>query len=233
MTEYLRAFVVPVEGVSDPLAAMGQPLRFVASTEGVKRDGLELRMEDWELANYQRNPVVTWAHDLFGHRLPIGRANPVLDMGERQLLAEITFDPGDEFAVNVERKYRTGYLHTVSVQWNPVMVGGKRKNELLEIAAVPVPGDPDAVIQRQLRAWREIGLLQDETVGSGLLESSLIDEIRAVKAAVSGIEFQFDAVTHRLRAFMEGFPEVWGDPNRERTTEVVTTNLKKILEALR
>lgn len=226
MSEYLRAFVVPVEGVSDPLAEMGKPLRFVASTEGVKRDGLELRMEDWELANYQRNPVVTWAHDLFGHRLPIGRANPVLDMGERQLLADITFDPGDEFAVNVERKYRTGYLHTVSVQWNPVMIGGKRKNELLEIAAVPVPGDPDAVIQRQLRAWREIGLLSDdagvleETGGPGLVEVHA--ELLAVKATVTGLDVSFEAFRQRLWQFIVG-----SDKSAAEDT------LKKILEVLR
>lgn len=227
MTEYLRAFMV--EG---QVSEMGSPIRFVASTEGVKRDGLDLKAEDWFLGNFERNPVVTWAHDILGKRLPIGRAGAFVE-GAR-LMADVTFDPGDEFAVQVERKYRSGFLHTVSVQWNPLMVGTRRVNDLMEIAAVPVPGDPDAVIQRQLRAWREIGLTDDGTVGSGLVE-----EIRAVKAAVTGLDVQFEAFRQRLWqeiASSDGFDtpmEVHRLLNQRSRNDVVVQNLEKILEVLR
>lgn len=223
--EFLRAFMVQVEtGTSDPLAEMGKPLRFIASTEGVKRDGLDLRVEDWDLGNYQRNPVVTWAHDIVGHRLPIGRANAAVDLGARQLMADITFDQGDPFAVDVERKYRTGFLHSVSVNWNPVVRGGQKRNELLEIAAVPVPGDPDAVVQR-LREWGEAGLLDEfvkTTVGSGLLE-----EIRAVKAAVLALEVQHETLGSLLRGFVSSSTK---DTKSTKEEEIV---LNKILEVLK
>jgi len=51
----------------------GGPIRFVASTEGVKRDGKDLSADDWLLDDYRANPVVLWAHDYVGRTLPIGK----------------------------------------------------------------------------------------------------------------------------------------------------------------
>jgi hypothetical protein len=101
--------------------------------------------------------VVLWGHDYTGQRLPIGRAE--VEITGRQIRASITFDQEDEFARSVESKYRRGFLHTVSVGWNPLKTRGRdvAEWELLDISAVPVPGDADALIQRQLRALRAIG----------------------------------------------------------------------------
>jgi len=156
MTAFLRALIAG-QPVGDP----GQAIRFTASTDGVKRDGMALRHDRWLLENYQRNPVVLWAHDYSGRTLPIGRADVVVDGGQRALVTDITFDQADEFARQVEAKYRGGYLHAVSVGWNNVKRGGDTWHELLDISAVPVPGDPDALIARQVRALQE--LLTDDT----------------------------------------------------------------------
>lgn len=139
------------------------PLEFVAATPGTKRDGLDLAELPWRLDNYVRNPIVTWAHDLRGDRLPIGRAEVTIDKGGdgEVMRASIIFDEADEFAASVARKYRAGFLHAVSVTWDDVddkglskrAGGGKAAyHELLEIAAVPVPGDQDALIERQRAA---------------------------------------------------------------------------------
>jgi len=135
---------------------MGTPIRYTIATEGIKRDGLNLKVAGARVDNYLRNPIVTWVHDFMGQRLPIGRA--ALIIGADSIDAEITFDQEDEFARQVESKYRRGYLNAVSVSWNPLQMNGRDVDEweFLELAAVPVPGDPDALIKRQYEALGEL-----------------------------------------------------------------------------
>lgn len=151
--QYMRALVESREG---------DPLRFVASTEGVKRDGKALRSDRWLLDNYRANPVVLWSHDYLGRTLPIGRADVQVE-GDR-LVADVVFDRDDEFARQVERKYRDGFLNAVSVGWEDVRRGGDLWHELLDISAVPVPADPDALIERQRRGLAEIASLFDRVL---------------------------------------------------------------------
>jgi len=143
----------------------GSPIRFTVATEGIKRDGLNLVISGAQLDNYRRNPIVTWAHDLMGRNLPIGRADVIVN-GNR-LDADIIFDQEDEFARLIESKYRRGYLNAVSVNWDILASDGRdiTEWELLEIAAVPVPGDPDALMQRQYETLKEI--FEPEANGEG------------------------------------------------------------------
>lgn len=152
------------------------PITFIASTSGIKRDGMDLDPNRWYLENYRRNPVVLWSHAYGGQNLPIGRAS--VEIKESNLLAQVTFDKGDSFAKEVERKYREGYLNAVSVGWLDIAhckKCGKSldrfsisnlesyrkkcphcnaeltkssveiKYDLLDISAVSVPADPDAL----------------------------------------------------------------------------------------
>ena len=151
---FLRAFVSRAEDGDN--GQPGDPIRFTASTAGIKRDGLDLDMQDWLLDNYRKNPVFLWAHDYWGKYLPLGRVKAEVE-GDR-LMAEVVFDQNDDFARAVERKYRDGFLHTVSVGWNFVEVDKKRKMELLDISGVPVPGDPDALMERQYEALKRMAL---------------------------------------------------------------------------
>jgi len=154
-TIYMRAYrEEPAEGQEAP--AEGAPLRFIAATENMARDGLTIRADAWQLDNFRKNPVVLWAHDYTSP--PIGRADVVQEEG--QLVASVTFDQGDEFAKSIERKYREGFLHSVSVGWETQQNEGTTitRAELLDVSAVPVPGDPDALIQRQWDSVRQSGL---------------------------------------------------------------------------
>lgn len=159
MNEFLRAYC---DREAAAKGEEGSAIRFTVATEGVKRDGLNLVISGARLDNYRKNPIVTWAHDLFGRNLPIGRAEIIVD--GNQMDADITFDQEDEFARQIESKYRRGYLHAVSINWNSLRINGRDVTdwELLEIAAVPVPGDPDALMQRQYQALKELLEPEDE-----------------------------------------------------------------------
>ncbi len=114
------------------------PIRFVASTEGAKRDGLDLKAEGWAVTNYMMNPIVSWAHDY--NRPPIGRAT--VSFQGRDLLADVQFDDGDPFAVDVERKVRAGFINAVSVGWQDQADG---QRDLVDVAVCAVPVDPQAL----------------------------------------------------------------------------------------
>lgn len=159
MPEYLRAYCDrATDGDGD-----GGPIRFVASTEGVARDGMIINADAWDLGNYTRNNVVLWSHDYFGTRPPIGRAD--VSVEKRQLIADVTFDNGDAFAADIERKVRSGFLNAVSVGWDTLEMAPPQgadqparitKADLLDISVVPVPADPNALKERQKRGLTSV-----------------------------------------------------------------------------
>lgn len=126
------------------------PIRFVAGTEGLKIDGRDFAMDGADLSRYQTNPVVLWGHNQ--NMPPIGRAVSTEVDGTR-LIIDVEFDQGDEFARTVERKYRDGFLNAVSMlplpkgytRGAPLGRGRIDEWELVEVSAVSVPLDPDAL----------------------------------------------------------------------------------------
>jgi len=159
MPQFLRAYAERA-AESKP----GDVMRFVASTENVARDGMVIPADAWQLDNFRKSPVFLWAHDYFS-RPPIGRVTNV-EVKDDQLLADVEFDQDDEFARQVESKYRKGILSAVSVGWDtlsyeppngPNVAPRVTKADLLDISAVPVPSDPDALKQRGKRAMAALG----------------------------------------------------------------------------
>lgn len=158
MTEYLRARVVRKDEGEDDAGEDG-PLRIIAATGGRKADGLNLPMDRADLARFKANPVVMYGH-MYGGRenLPIGRAESTWTEGD-ELQMDIDFDRGDEFAAEVERKYRAGYLNTFSVGFDAFDVdeqGVPARWELHEVSAVPIPMDPSAVVARDMSRDAEV-----------------------------------------------------------------------------
>jgi len=142
---YLRGMVQRQDDDTD------QPLRFIVATEGKKADGLDLRMDGLNLERFRANPVVMYGHDYYGRdALPIGRAENI-EVDGPNLLADTIFDPDDEFAQRVEAKYRGGFLNAVSVGFDIRSLdpdtGVVDEWEMIEYSAVPVPLDPDAVVE--------------------------------------------------------------------------------------
>ena len=129
-------------------------MTFVISNEEVDRHGDVVLSQGWRLASYRRNPVFLWAHD-YG-RPVIGRAVSVWNE-PGQLLARMEFAPTD-FAREVATLYLSGYQQGVSVGFKPLRYEERRaertgaflgirflEQELLEVSAVPVPANRQAL----------------------------------------------------------------------------------------
>lgn len=144
---YLDRDATPVNG----------PLQFVMATDGPKGDGIDLRIDGVDLARYRANPIVGYGHCYFGRNdLPIGRAENV-DVDGKRLVADVVFDLADDFAAQVDRKYRDGFLNAVSIGFNVTEWEDPKSSyynpgvatswELFELSAVPLPMDPSAVVE--------------------------------------------------------------------------------------
>lgn len=186
MTQYIRAIQ---ERAKDAPNEMGSVMRFTASTEAVARDGLIIAADAWQLDNFRLNPVVLANHDYSGTRPPIGRVTNIESVGGK-LIADVIFDQEDPYAVSIERKYRNGFMNTVSVGWDtqemdPARAGGAprvTKAELLDVSTVNVPGDPGALVQRQIRALQE--LAATESVDDAAPESATWTEVSSAMVSL-------------------------------------------------
>ena len=156
-----KAFVKKVSEKEGLLTAV------VGSTAAVDRYGEIVDQASWDLKNYKKNPVILWAHNLsFGEdRPPIGRAvNVGIKAGK--LVFDIQFDMADPFAADIFRKYKEKFLNAFSVGFMPHRVERVdddsqpnlrailKDNELLELSAVPVPANPEALNQLKLQSFR-------------------------------------------------------------------------------
>ena len=76
------------------------PIEFVLSHESDDRMGDIIRQDGWDLKNFQKNPVMLWAHDSRGIP-PIGKWAKVRVEG-KSLVGIANFDPDDTFAQSIE-----------------------------------------------------------------------------------------------------------------------------------
>lgn len=129
-------------------------LEFIGSNEAMDRDGEVISSSGWDLKAFKKNPVFLWAHDY--RQPPIGKAIRV-GAEDGSLKFQIKFADREtyEFADTIYRLYKGGFLHATSVGFIPQeWVDGKesegprrtyKKQELLELSAVPVPSNPEAL----------------------------------------------------------------------------------------
>lgn len=146
--------------ISEPVSTSdSRTFSFVFSDESVDRYGDIIHAQGWDLKNFNANPVALFGHDAGSVENVIGRAKNVRVQGS-QLVGDIEFMPADvnPNAEAVCRMVAAGYLKTVSVGFAPIAweaakdksrPGGVdfKKSELLEISIVPIPANPNALVQ--------------------------------------------------------------------------------------
>ena len=120
--------------------------------EIVVQDGLDIK-------NFMKtNPAALWGHNLDENRPPIGKV--VKSWVEeakkhKSRLFKVIFDLQDQFAAQIYRKVKEGFINTTSIGFLPLELDDNKyvKSELLELSFVPVPANPDAVV-----VMREMGI---------------------------------------------------------------------------
>lgn len=183
------------------------PIPFIASTEGVKADGLDLRMEDWDLSGYARYGPIFWVHDHFHPPLGTGAA-----VADDKLRINVTFDRDDPFAMLIRGKAIKGMMGG-SVGWETTK---DKKNVLREFSMVPMGLDPDALpeIKRMgLRAMQsEIMGLLDEDADKSL--TAYLDVLRV--EMMGNIQSMLEAMVEADQEISEVL-EVMEEEDIERT----------------
>lgn len=134
-----------------------QVYRFKASTRGPDHSNRIVEPLGWELANYQRNPVVTYGHEelLSPNALPIARAGAIATTTEA-LTVDLTFAPHAR-AQEIRQLVDEGYLNAMSAVWKAIEVERTTINQrpglhfkrqtLLGLSIVAVPDNPHALRQ--------------------------------------------------------------------------------------
>lgn len=124
----------------------------VASSNVVDRKGEVVDQDGIDLKNFKKNPVLLWSHNasLSENRPPIGKVLKTWFEGARKkkLMFSVQFDMEDDFARLIYNKYKKGYLKAFSIGFIPIEREDETyiKSELLEISAVPVPANPEALV---------------------------------------------------------------------------------------
>ena len=130
-------------------------LDFISSDETLDRYDEIIVASGWRLENYRRNPVFQNAHQYGDIIFTLGKAL-VTEVREGRLYQRIEFatevNPMARIAYGL---YRGGFLHAVSVGFIPLRwengdaeKGFRRKyleQELLEVSAVGIPANPNAL----------------------------------------------------------------------------------------
>lgn len=134
----------------------GKPITICISTATPDRMGDVIAVEGWKLDSYQKNPVVLWAHDR--KQPPVAKANRVWIEGG-SLMSEPEFTPREmyPFGAMVGDMVRGGFLNASSVGFRPLKYAYNDERgayamdfmecELLEYSIVPVPANPEALVE--------------------------------------------------------------------------------------
>ena len=103
-------------------AKKGGPIVAVVSTEDIDsfgdivKQGKSDQGDGWLLDEYNKSGRVYWMHNPFQPNLAKASAR----VEGRQLLLTIEFDKADELAMELDRKYREGFLSEWSVGFEPM-----------------------------------------------------------------------------------------------------------------
>jgi HK97 family phage prohead protease len=127
---------------------------FVISSPTMDRDRDIIKLDAWNLREYEKNPVVLASHD--HQRLPVGKSIAIGVRGDK-LKATVEFPPVGiyEYADTVHDMVAAGFLNAASVGFRaddsePNGLGGMtiKQATLLEWSICSIGSNPDAMVER-------------------------------------------------------------------------------------
>jgi len=146
-----KAFIADqVKAVKD-----SRRITFTISTGAVDRQGDTIAVDGWKLDNYLKNPVVLFAHRY--DQLPVAKAiSLVKEAGALKATAEFPEKGLYPLADTVYEMLKAGFLRATSVGFRPLKSVHNEERpgwamdfieqELLEFSVVPVPCNPEALM---------------------------------------------------------------------------------------
>ncbi len=177
-------------------------LKFVGSSETPDRHGDIVKSDGWKLDADKANPVFLWGHD---HRqLPVGKAVDVrINQKEKRLEFSIKFAVEEyAFAATVYKLFKSGFLNATSVGFMVLDYDYDeeqdafilKENELLELSAVTVPANPDALIINSAK-----GLFNERDVERLKQEGMLKSVVKEIEKLLQVEKEEAEQVTEKER----------------------------------
>lgn len=178
-------------------------LDFIASDATLDRAGEVIEASGWRLDQFRRNPVFQNAHNYGNIIHTLGRAQLAEVRGGRLFLRVLFATDINPLARLAYDLYRRGFLHAVSVGFLPRRWenGTDRtpwrrrflEQELLEVSAVAVPANPNALVLAvksgavERGELRELLALLQDTLGHtpGPKMRTLLQSARALAKALN------------------------------------------------
>jgi HK97 family phage prohead protease len=196
MDTLFKTFHADIKASSD-----ARTVKFLISTASVDRDGDTMDPKGWDLAAYKKNPTVLWSHDYSS--LPVAKAISIeqTDQG-LAAVAEFPAKGIHAFADTVYELLKGGFLGAASVGFRPVEHTkatdrdrgiNYSKQELLEWSIVPIPANPEALVQMSLDQPQHKGLLKPLVDWSEKFLGEYYGE-RGVWLPASQVEKTFEAI---------------------------------------
>jgi len=168
----------------------------IGSKETIDRDGDVIKVDGVDFKKYKTNPVVLYSHD--SRELPIGKTVKVW-VDSDKLMFKIQFATAEENpkAEYVYKLFKGGYLKAFSIGFIPnysdiTYVEDKKtkksvryinSSELLEISAVSLPSNREALIQTFEKAWQS-GDIDGEALKSLQDELDKVVDIQPISSDV-------------------------------------------------
>lgn len=139
----------------------------VASTNALDSFNTRIDPNGWELEQFRKNPVITWAHDDRGFTAsggrPIAKAeNTRVEDGKLKMRLRFPQQGKFPFADECFELMADGFLNAVSVGFDPVEYRDEQtesdgnvrvytRQKLLEVAVVTIPSNDEALVERARR----------------------------------------------------------------------------------
>ena len=213
-------------------------IRIIASTEAQDRMGDKILAGGWELRNYDKNPVILWGHDHYSP--PIARASKTW-VEDKQLMQDWNFPKavGEKYELSdtIYTLYQESMLSSASVgfaplAWQTDFSDEEReelglgedgwlftKQELMEVSAVSVPANQEALVQ-----IRSLGI--DTKPLEGMWSMGEVYEVRG------DVDEHIEELTAELEADLsDSVRELEEDASEESPTDQSPITFTELTEA--
>lgn len=212
----------------------------IASDDSVDRMGDSLEAKKWDLKNFKKNPVLQLSHNYMIP--PVGIAKNIR-IEDKKLLFDPEFHEITQQAREVKRMYEEGIMRAFSVGFM-FPKDEKGKYELLEISAVTVPANPNALIlekkysadrMKEVTGWvcknvnGKIECKPGENIEDKKNEKEIIEKEEIKKMEKERINKDIKILQEEISELKEG--KILSKKNRELINSTIT-NINKTVSTL-